>query len=90
MGILVDAVNEWKSAAQRYLGRQNDDALRETLDGVLGQEVERLTGMKMREYLDHVVQALKRPYDVFPQRNSLTRHIVDIIDEAAPVRYLAF
>lgn len=84
--MLVRAVNEWKRGSRRYLGHQNDDALRVALDRVLGHEIERLSGMKLRIYLRHVMAALLRPYHVFAQRNIRARHIVRLIDEATPVR----
>ena len=88
--MLTDVVNEWKRGGHQYLGRQNDVALRVLLDEVLGREVHRLCGMRLREYLGQVMTALQRPYQVFAQRNSHARHTVGLIETTKPVRHFVF
>lgn len=87
MEVLVGAVDEWRRGASRYLDHQNEDALRVVLHQVLGLEVERLTGLKLKVYLGHVIATLKRLYEV--SSYILSSHIADIIDEATPVRLVA-
>lgn len=86
--ILVAAVNEWTLKTQHFLEHQNADT-HMMLGKALGHEVERLTGMTLEMYLGHVVAALKCPYQLFPQRNGLMRHVIDIIDESAKVILVA-